>query len=56
MSELLNIYEKLVQKLSYLMSDQLKCTTKLILPGVGHFDYAMLKFREFPLMLSVTMF
>ena len=46
----LNIYEKLGCKAQLLdRPDQLKSTTKLILPGVGHFDYAMLKFREFPL-------
>ena len=46
----LNIYDKLGCEAQLLEHpDQFESTTKLILPGVGHFDYAMLKFKEFQL-------
>ena len=35
-------------------SDDLAGTTKLILPGVGHFDYAMLKFKQTGMLNSVN--
>ena len=46
----LNIYEKLGYE-AQLLNDpsQFESTSKLILPGVGHFDYAMKKFKEFSL-------
>ena len=50
----LNIYDKLGYEAQLLdHPNQFKSTTKLILPGVGHFDYAMLKFKEFPLYSAI---
>ena len=46
----LNIYDKLgIQAQLLNHKNQLELTSKIILPGVGHFDYAMKKFKQSPL-------